>query len=76
MIQALRGVFPILATPFDAAGRIEVEALRREVEYLIRAGVHGIGIALASEVLTLNEAERDLVLREVVEQAGAVCRSS
>jgi 4-hydroxy-tetrahydrodipicolinate synthase len=69
MIQALGGVFPILATPFDAAGRIEVEALHREVEYLIAAGVHGIGIALASEVLTLNEAERELILREVVEQA-------
>jgi 4-hydroxy-tetrahydrodipicolinate synthase len=69
MPELLRGVFPILATPFDAAGRVEVEALQRELDFLVAAGVNGVGIALASEVPTFNEAERDLVLRTVVEQA-------
>ena len=44
----MRGVFPILAMPFDAAGRIDVESLQREVDYLVQARVHGVGIALAS----------------------------
>jgi 4-hydroxy-tetrahydrodipicolinate synthase len=74
MSGPLRGVYPILAMPFDSAGRVDVEALQHEVEYLIAAGVQGMGIALASEVPTLNEAERDLVLRSVVEQVDGRVR--
>lgn len=68
-VEPLNGVYPILAMPFDRRGRIDVEVLQREVEFMVDAGVHGVGIALASEVPTLNEAERDLALRSVVEQA-------
>ena len=66
----MRGVFPILATPFDAAERIDVDDLRREVEFVIEKGAHGVGIALASEVMKLSESERDLATRTVVDQAG------
>jgi dihydrodipicolinate synthase/N-acetylneuraminate lyase len=68
-LEPLRGVYPILAMPFDAAGRIDVEILQREVEYLVDAGVDGVGVALATEVPTLTEAERDLALEIVVGQA-------
>ena len=67
--EPLNGVYPILAMPFDEDSRIDVEVLQREVEFMVEAGVHGVGVALASEVPTLNEAERDLALRVVVEQA-------
>lgn len=67
--ESLSGVYPILAMPFDRGGRIDVEVLQREVEFMVDSGVHGVGIALASEVPTLNEVERDLALRVVVEQA-------
>jgi 4-hydroxy-tetrahydrodipicolinate synthase len=67
--RTMRGVYPILAMPFDEKGRIDVEDLRREVEFAIEAGVHGLGIALASEIFKLSEAERDLATRAVVEQA-------
>ena len=66
----MKGVFPILATPFDAAERIDVDDLRREVEFVIEKGAHGVGIALASEVMKLSESERDLATRTVVDQAG------
>jgi dihydrodipicolinate synthase/N-acetylneuraminate lyase len=66
--EPLRGIYPILAMPFDDSGGIDVETLQREVEYLIAAGVDGMGIALASEVPMLTEAERDLALRTVVAQ--------
>jgi 4-hydroxy-tetrahydrodipicolinate synthase len=66
--ETLRGVYPILAMPFDVAGEIDVEVLQREVEYLVAAGVDGVGIALASEVPMLSEAERDLALQVVVGQ--------
>jgi dihydrodipicolinate synthase/N-acetylneuraminate lyase len=65
----LTGVYPILSTPFDEARRIDVESLGREVEYLVAAGVDGVGLGLASEVPLLAEEERDLLLRSVVAQA-------
>ncbi len=68
--QSFSGVFPILQMPFDAAGRILFEDLRSEVEYAIRGGVHGVGIAYGSEVNKLDDHERDEVLSAVVDQAG------
>lgn len=64
-----RGVYPILVTPFDERGRIDEESLARLVDWNVQAGVHGVGIALGSEVFRFTEAERDLVTRIVVEQA-------
>ncbi|MEX1021042.1 MAG: dihydrodipicolinate synthase family protein [Litorilinea sp.] len=69
--QTMAGVFPILVTPFDAQGRIDEESLRRLVEFNIEAGVHGLGVALGSEIFKLAEAERDQVTRIVVDQANA-----
>ena len=66
---AFRGVYPILVTPFDERGRIDEESLARLVDWNVQSGVHGIGIALGSEIFRLTEAERDLVTRIVVEQA-------
>lgn len=65
----LFGVVPILLTPFHDDGSIDEASLRNEVDWSIDAGVHGLGIALGSEVFKLTEAERDLVLRIVVDQA-------
>ncbi len=68
--RTMRGVYPILSMPFDDEARIDVEDLQREVEYFIDAGVHGFGVAMASEVYKLSEAERDLATTTVVEQAA------
>src|SRR3989442_13898524 len=64
-----QGVFPILVTPFDDQSRVDEEGLRRLVEFNIDAGVHGLGVALGSEVFRLSEAERLQVTRIVVDQA-------
>ncbi|MEE8045473.1 MAG: dihydrodipicolinate synthase family protein, partial [Dehalococcoidia bacterium] len=63
------GVFPILQMPFNEAGQIVFEDLRAEVEYAIRGGVHGVGIAYGSEINKLDDHERDEVLSAVVDQA-------
>ncbi len=68
--RTMRGIFPILCTPFFEDGQIDEASLRRVVDFNIQAGVHGLGIALASEVFKLTEAERERVTRIVVEQAG------
>jgi len=67
--QPMRGVFPILLTPFDEQDRIDEDGLRSVVEYAVRSGVHGVGIALGSEMPKLVERERELVIRIVVDQA-------
>jgi 4-hydroxy-tetrahydrodipicolinate synthase len=66
--RTMRGLYPILAMPFDEGGRIDVEDLQCEVEFAIRHGAHGVGIAMASEIYKLSEAERDLATVTVVEQ--------
>jgi 4-hydroxy-tetrahydrodipicolinate synthase len=64
----MRGIYPILVTPFDAQERIDEDSLRGEVDFVIDAGVHGIGLALGSEILKLTEPERDQLIRVVVDQ--------
>lgn len=66
----IRGVVPILVTPFDEAGRIDEPSLRRLIDFNIAAGVHGLGVALGSEVFKFTEAERDEVVRCVVTTVG------
>ncbi len=66
--RALQGVFPILVTPFDEGSQIDEESLRGLIEFNLSAGVHGLGVALGSEVFKLTEAERAAVTRIVVDQ--------
>jgi dihydrodipicolinate synthase/N-acetylneuraminate lyase len=66
--RTMRGLYPILSMPFDGKGRIDVEDLEREVDFAVEAGAHGVGVAMASEIPKLSEAERDLATTTVVER--------
>jgi 4-hydroxy-tetrahydrodipicolinate synthase len=69
----IRGVVPILVTPFDENGTIDEASLKNLIDFNIEAGVHGLGVALGSEIFKFNEAERDLLARAVVKHvAGRV----
>ena len=70
----ITGVYPVLPTPFDAAGGPDAAGLRTLVRYLIRSGVDGMTFpGVASEVATLSEAERASLMGEVfAEAAGRV----
>lgn len=67
--RTLQGVVPILVTPFDEGGRIDIDSLQSLVDFNIDAGVHGLGVALGSEIFKFSEAERDLVASVVVDSA-------
>jgi 4-hydroxy-tetrahydrodipicolinate synthase len=57
----LRGVMPILATPFTESNQVDEEDARRLIEYLLAQGVHGVaatGGAGEGKVLTRSERER------------------
>lgn len=55
----LRGIIPIVITPFDSSGQIDIKSLRRVVDFELRGGVHGIGVGgFASEAYKLTDYER------------------
>jgi dihydrodipicolinate synthase/N-acetylneuraminate lyase len=68
--NAIEGVVPILVTPFDEKGRIDTDSLEQLIDFDIAAGVHGVGVALGSEIFKFSEAERDLVARTVVKHVN------
>jgi 4-hydroxy-tetrahydrodipicolinate synthase len=57
--KALRGVFPILQSPFTRSDKLDIEALAAQVPFLDRGGVHGaVWPQLASEYSVLDVHER------------------
>jgi dihydrodipicolinate synthase/N-acetylneuraminate lyase len=66
-----KGVYPMLYAFFDADGRLDREAMRRQVEHCVASGVHGIAaLGLGTEVSKLSPQERRLVLEWVAEDLG------
>lgn len=58
-IPDLRGIFPIVYTPFDDEGGIDEEDLGRLLDYMIDAGTHGLAaVGGASECHKLTVPER------------------
>jgi 4-hydroxy-tetrahydrodipicolinate synthase len=65
-----RGAFSALATPFDADGRVDVDALRRAVEHQIDEGIAGIvPCGTTGEFASLSPDERRLVVDVVLSEA-------
>src|SRR3954449_3471200 len=55
----LRGIFPVVYTPFDSEGRIDEGDLERLVEHLIASGADGLAaVGGASEAHKMTVAER------------------
>jgi 4-hydroxy-tetrahydrodipicolinate synthase len=74
MSLELKGILPILSTPFHEDGRIDEASLIRLIRYCLENGAHGLaGLGDVSECHKLTEAERkritDLMVREA---AGCV----
>ncbi len=58
-----RGVFPIVPTPFNEAGDVDLDGQRRVLDCMIDQGVDGICIlANYSEQFLLDDDERDILL--------------
>ncbi len=69
-MTGLTGIVPILLTPFHPDESIDFASLRAEVDMALRAGVHGLGIAIGSEIFKLTSSERLEVLNAVAEQVS------
>jgi dihydrodipicolinate synthase/N-acetylneuraminate lyase len=70
MAGTLRGIIPIVYTPFDATGAIDEADVRRLVNHLIAAGAHGLAaVGGASECHKLSTDERSWLAGIVIEEA-------
>jgi 2-keto-3-deoxy-L-arabinonate dehydratase len=66
MRTRIRGLMPILATPFTDRGELDLAGLRSLVEFQLRSGVDAVAVfGLASEGFALTGAERRLILESV-----------
>ena len=69
------GAWPILLTPFQEDGRLDLAALDGLLDFYLSLRVPGIlALGQASEVLTLNDEERFTIARRVAEKCqGQLC---
>jgi len=71
MAKELSGIFPILNTPFDENMEVDEEDLRRQVNYAIEEGTHGLGInGWNSECHKLSCEERLRITDWVLEETS------
>jgi 2-keto-3-deoxy-L-arabinonate dehydratase len=74
MSQDFHGIYPMIYTFFDPAGRIDRQALKRQLDACVAGGVHGIailGIVTEFNKLDVNE-RRQLVEWTAEDLAGRV----
>jgi 4-hydroxy-tetrahydrodipicolinate synthase len=65
------GVYSVLPTPFTGGGDVDVTSLKRVVDLIVGAGVHGVtALGVTGEVSRLTERERALVVDTVVQQVN------
>jgi 4-hydroxy-tetrahydrodipicolinate synthase len=69
--RPLHGCIPILVTPFTEEGALDLDSLRREIDWVIAEGASGVAcLAIASEGYKLTEGERDAVVGATVEHVA------
>ncbi|PXY35009.1 dihydrodipicolinate synthase family protein [Prauserella sp. PE36] len=74
MPHAVHGLVPILATPFDQDGSLDLAGLARLTEFQLASGVDGVAtFGMASEGFALTAEERERILTTITDVvAGAV----
>lgn len=64
-----RGIIPAMVTPVTSDGKINVEALRKLTNYLIKGGVHGLfPVGSQGEFYALTFEEKKRVIEVIVEE--------
>ena len=64
--ERLKGICPILPTPFLDNGEVDYESLKNLVEFMLAAGVSGIALfGNASEAFALTQSEKAKIAKVV-----------
>jgi 4-hydroxy-tetrahydrodipicolinate synthase len=68
---AFEGVFPILVTPFEAQGRLDLESLDRLIRFMIALGVDGVTLlGVLGESNRVTDQERETVIITAIRAAA------
>ena len=72
--SAFRGLYTIPATPFHEDGALDLDSLKRCIEFCVECGAHGLVYPVnASEFFTLSDSERIAATRAAIDaNSGAV----
>ena len=70
MVTTLRGVLPVVQTPFDIDGEVSPKELEAEIAWILAAGADGIVMGMVTEILRLDDSERDLVAEVMCKASG------
>lgn len=71
--KSMRGVFPIMATPFHQDESVDVEGFRRSIRFMADAGANGVTIVgVLGESNRLVDSERCLLIEAAVDEANSV----
>jgi len=70
MLFTPKGIIPAMVTAFDEKGKVNEVVLRKLVDYLIEAGVHGLfPVGSQGEFYALGKEEKKKVIEIVLDQA-------
>ena len=64
-MSEIRGVLPIVHTPFDQQNQIDWESLEREIDWAFQAEADGCCTGMVSELLRLDDSERQELTRRL-----------
>lgn len=68
-MKKLQGAITAIVTPFTKTGSVDVEALKKLVQFQLDGGISGIvPCGSTGEAMTLNEKEYELVIKTVVSE--------
>jgi len=67
--KSLQGVLPIVHTPFTSDDQIDLNQLRREIDWAFATGADGLGSGMVSETFRLTFAERSELTERMAEFA-------
>ena len=71
MSTVFRGIFPVLQTPVTEDGEFDIDSLKRQVNFCIKAGAHGLVYpVLGGEFQFLTEGERHQLVEVAVNEAN------
>lgn len=67
----IKGIIPVVITPFDESGAVDEQSLRTHIRYLLSEGVHGIiPTGSTGEFAALTEEEHKKVIDVTVDEVG------
>ncbi len=69
-LNAVRGLLPVVQTPFDADEAIDYATYRSQLDWVFDQQVDGAVVAMVSEVLRLSSVERDELIAVTAEVCG------